>query len=124
MGDLKVTQVKSAIGTKPKHRGTLRALGLRGIGKSNVLPDRPEIRGMIARVPHLITVEEVEVTSGGAGVGSETIRGAGVGSASEQPAVERSLRSETVSSAGVGSASEQPAVERSLRSETISTESS
>jgi large subunit ribosomal protein L30 len=58
MGDLKVTQVKSAIGTKPKHRGTLRALGLRGIGKSNVLPDRPEIRGMIARVPHLITVEE------------------------------------------------------------------
>jgi large subunit ribosomal protein L30 len=59
MADLKVTQVKSSIGTKPKHRGTLRALGLRGIGKSNVLPDRPEIRGMIARVPHLITVEEV-----------------------------------------------------------------
>jgi large subunit ribosomal protein L30 len=57
MGNLRVTQVKSAIGTKPKHRGTLRALGLRGIGKSNVLPDRPEIRGMIARVPHLITVE-------------------------------------------------------------------
>jgi len=59
MPDLKVTQVKSAIGTKPKHRGTLRALGLRRIGHSNVLPDRPEIRGMIARVPHLITVEEV-----------------------------------------------------------------
>ena len=56
---LKVTQVKSGIGTKPKHRGTLRALGLRGIGQSNVLADRPEIRGMIARVPHLITVEEV-----------------------------------------------------------------
>jgi len=56
---LKVTQVRSSIGTKPKHRGTLRALGLRGIGKANVLPDRPEIRGMIARVPHLITVEEV-----------------------------------------------------------------
>lgn len=55
---IKVTQVKSAIGTKPKHRGTLRALGLRRIGHSNVLPDRPEIRGMIARVPHLITVEE------------------------------------------------------------------
>jgi large subunit ribosomal protein L30 len=59
MGELKVTQVKSSIGTKPKHRGTLRALGLRGIGQSHVLPDRPEIRGMIARVPHLITVEEV-----------------------------------------------------------------
>jgi large subunit ribosomal protein L30 len=58
-GTLKVTQVKSSIGTKPKHRGTLRALGLRGIGQSNELPDRPEIRGMIARVPHLIEVEEV-----------------------------------------------------------------
>ncbi len=55
---LKVTQVKSGISTKPKHRGTLRALGLGRIGKSNTLPDRPEIRGMIARVPHLITVEE------------------------------------------------------------------
>ena len=57
---LKVTQVKSIIGTKPKTRGTVRALGLRGIGQTNVLPDRPEIRGMIRRVPHLITVEEVE----------------------------------------------------------------
>ena len=56
---IKVTQVRSAIGTKPKHRGTLRALGLRGIGQANTLPDRPEIRGMIARVPHLIEVEEV-----------------------------------------------------------------
>lgn len=55
---LLVTQVKSGIGTKPKHRGTLRALGLHGIGTSNDLPDRPEIRGMIARVPHLIKVEE------------------------------------------------------------------
>ena len=60
VGALKVTQVKSAIGTKPKHRGTLRALGLRGIGQENTLPDRPEIRGMIARVPHLVRVEEVE----------------------------------------------------------------
>ena len=56
---LLVTQTRSAIGTKPKHRGTLRALGLRGIGQSNELPDRPEIRGMLARVPHLIRVEEV-----------------------------------------------------------------
>ena len=56
---LVVTQTRSAIGTKPKHRGTLRALGLRGIGQTNELPDRPEIRGMIARVPHLISVEEV-----------------------------------------------------------------
>jgi large subunit ribosomal protein L30 len=53
---LRVTQVRSSIGTKPKHRGTLRALGLRGIGRTNVLPDRPEIRGMLARVPHLVEV--------------------------------------------------------------------
>ena len=37
MGQLKVTQIRSGIATKPKHRGTLRALGLRGIGQSNVL---------------------------------------------------------------------------------------
>ena len=57
---LRVTQVRSAIGTKPKQRGTLRALGLGRIGRSNTLPDRPEIRGMIQRVPHLVSVEEVD----------------------------------------------------------------
>ena len=56
---LRVTQVKSTIGTKPKQRGTIRALGLRRINHSVELPDRPEIRGMIARVPHLVAVEEV-----------------------------------------------------------------
>jgi large subunit ribosomal protein L30 len=59
MADLKVVQVRSGIGTRPAHRGTLRALGLGRIGKSRVLPDRPEIRGMIARVPHLVRVEEL-----------------------------------------------------------------
>jgi len=58
MADLKVTQVRSTIGSKPKQRGTIRALGLGRIGKSNTLPDRPEIRGMLATVPHLVTVEE------------------------------------------------------------------
>jgi large subunit ribosomal protein L30 len=57
---LKVTQVRSAIGAKPKQRSTLRSLGLRRIGHSNVLPDRPEIRGMLAKVPHLVTVSDVE----------------------------------------------------------------
>lgn len=57
MAQIKVTQVRSAIGAKPKQRGSLRALGLRRLGHSNVLPDRPEIRGMIARVPHLVVVE-------------------------------------------------------------------
>jgi large subunit ribosomal protein L30 len=55
---IRVTQVRSSIGCKPKQRGTLRALGLRRIGHSNTLPDRKEIRGMIARVPHLVSVEE------------------------------------------------------------------
>ena len=56
-GELRVTQVRSTIGTKPKHRGTIRALGLRRINHTVVLPDRPEIRGMLARVPHLVRVE-------------------------------------------------------------------
>ena len=56
---IKVTQYRSAIGSKPKQRGTLRALGLGKIGRSHELPDRPEIRGMLARVPHLVKVEEV-----------------------------------------------------------------
>jgi large subunit ribosomal protein L30 len=60
MSALRVTLVKSRIGLKPKHRGTLRALGLRKIGSSNELPDRPEIRGMLARVPHLVRVEEIQ----------------------------------------------------------------
>jgi len=58
MAELKVTQVRSTIGVKPKARGTMRALGLRGIGQTNVLPDRPEIHGMIRKVSHLVTVEE------------------------------------------------------------------
>jgi large subunit ribosomal protein L30 len=57
-GTLKITQIRSAIGTKPKQRGTLRALGLRRINHTVELPDRPEIRGMVDRVPHLVKVEE------------------------------------------------------------------
>ncbi len=58
--ELEVTQIKSGIGSKPKHRGTLRALGLGRVGKTHVLPDRPEIRGMLASVPHLVTFHVVE----------------------------------------------------------------
>ena len=60
MAAVKVTQIRSAIGAKPKQRGTLRALGLRGIGKSNEIEDGDVVRGMIARVPHLIEVEEID----------------------------------------------------------------
>ncbi|HEY8578412.1 MAG TPA: 50S ribosomal protein L30 [Beijerinckiaceae bacterium] len=56
---IKVTQVKSAIGTKPNQRQTLRSLGLKRINDSVVQEDRPEIRGMVATVPHLVRVEEV-----------------------------------------------------------------
>ena len=59
-GRIVVRQVRSAIGTKPKHRGTLRALGLGRIGRTSVLPDRPEIRGMVARVSHLVEVTTQE----------------------------------------------------------------
>ncbi len=57
---LKVTQVRSGAHAKPKTRGTLRALGLGRIGKTNTLPDRPEIRGMLARVPHLVQVVDAQ----------------------------------------------------------------
>jgi large subunit ribosomal protein L30 len=59
MGQIKVTQTGSRIGTKPKQRGTLRALGLRRIGMSNILPDTPDVRGQIAKVPHLVQVSDV-----------------------------------------------------------------
>ena len=56
---IEVTQVRSAIGAKPKQRGTLRALGLGRIGRSNTLPDTPSVRGMLAKVPHLVRYDEV-----------------------------------------------------------------
>lgn len=59
MAELKVTQVKSGIGGKQNQRDTLRTLGLKRIGGSVVREDRPEVRGMIATVAHLVTVEEV-----------------------------------------------------------------
>jgi large subunit ribosomal protein L30 len=60
MARLKVTQKKSGIGTKPNHRETLRSLGLKRVGDIVVKEDRPEIRGMVKTVRHLVTVEEVE----------------------------------------------------------------
>ena len=56
---LKVTQVRSSIGVKPKQRGTLRALGLHGISTTREHDDTAVIRGMIAKVPHLVRVEEL-----------------------------------------------------------------
>jgi large subunit ribosomal protein L30 len=55
---VRVTQVRSTIGVKPKQRGTLRALGLRGIGQTREHEDTAVLRGMLARVPHLVHVED------------------------------------------------------------------
>ncbi|HLS61793.1 MAG TPA: 50S ribosomal protein L30 [Ruania sp.] len=60
MSQLKVTQKKSAIGGKQNQRDTLRSLGLKRIGDTVVKDDRPEIRGMVSTVAHLVTVEEVD----------------------------------------------------------------
>ena len=60
MGRMKITQVKSTIGEKPKARATMQTLGLRKIRQSVVKEDRPEFRGMVHRVRHLVEVEEVE----------------------------------------------------------------
>ncbi|WP_026211715.1 50S ribosomal protein L30 [Longispora albida] len=60
MARLKVTQLRSGIGGKQNQRETLRTLGLKRINDEVVKEDRPEIRGMINTVRHLVKVEEVE----------------------------------------------------------------
>jgi large subunit ribosomal protein L30 len=60
MTELRVTQVKSKIGGTRVQRETLRSLGLRRIGDIVMKADRPEIRGMVQAVRHLVTVEEVD----------------------------------------------------------------
>ena len=60
MTRLKVTQVRSVIGSKHNQRETLRSLGLKRINDVVVKEDRPEIRGMIHTVTHLVRVEEVD----------------------------------------------------------------
>jgi large subunit ribosomal protein L30 len=57
---LKVTQVRSTIGCKQNQRATLQTLGLRKIRQFVVRDDSPSVRGMIATVRHLVTVEEVD----------------------------------------------------------------
>lgn len=63
--ELLVTQVRSGIGRPPAQRRTLQALGLGRIGKSRTLPDRPEIRGMLFKVSHLVSVKETAAPAKG-----------------------------------------------------------
>ena len=60
MSPLKVTQVKSVIGSKGDHKRTVRALGLKRIRDERVHEDTPQIRGMVHKVRHLVSYEEVE----------------------------------------------------------------
>ncbi|NHC44059.1 50S ribosomal protein L30 [Motilibacter aurantiacus] len=59
MGQIRVTQVRSKIGGTQGQRDTLRSLGLKRIRHSVIKEDRPEIRGMVRTVAHLVTVEEI-----------------------------------------------------------------
>jgi large subunit ribosomal protein L30 len=56
--NIRIRQVKSAIGTKPRQRATLKSLGLRRIRHEVVQVDSPTVRGMIKKVEHLVTVVE------------------------------------------------------------------
>jgi large subunit ribosomal protein L30 len=60
VSSLRITQIKSEIGTKRNQRETLRTLGLKRVRDVVVREDRPEVRGMVATVTHLVSVEEVE----------------------------------------------------------------
>jgi large subunit ribosomal protein L30 len=60
MTKLTIRQVRSAVGGKQYQRDTLRTLGLKRVGDSSTREDRPEVRGMIKTVAHLVAVEEVD----------------------------------------------------------------
>jgi len=57
MAKLRITQTRSAIGQSPKHRGTLRALGLGRIGRTAEHPESPQLAGMLRKVRHLVRVD-------------------------------------------------------------------
>ncbi|TDI45740.1 MAG: 50S ribosomal protein L30 [Acidobacteria bacterium] len=56
-GTLLVRQIKSGIGFSGRQKATLRALGLGKVGRSRELPDNPAVRGMLAKIPHLLSVD-------------------------------------------------------------------
>lgn len=60
MSQLKITYSKSAIGYRSDQGHTIRSLGLRKLGQSTIKEDTPDVRGMINKVSHLVTVTEIE----------------------------------------------------------------
>jgi len=56
---IKITLIRSVIGRLPEQRATVRSLGLRKIGSSNTLEANPAVLGMVKKVSHLVSVEEV-----------------------------------------------------------------
>jgi len=72
MSQLRITQVRSVIGRPGDQKDTVRRLGLRRMHDTVVKEDRPEIRGMVAKVRHLVTVEEVDATPKRGRSGGET----------------------------------------------------
>ena len=62
MSPLKVTQVRSVIGSKQGHKRTVRALGLKHIHDTRVHEDTPQLRGMLHKVHHLVSYEEVDAS--------------------------------------------------------------
>jgi len=59
MAKIKITQVRSTIGRSQDQRDTLKALGLRGIGKTVEHEEVPTILGMVKKVSHLVSVETI-----------------------------------------------------------------
>ncbi len=59
MASLKIKLTKSVIGVKPKHRATVKALGLKKIGQVVERPDNPQMRGMVNKISHMVEVEEI-----------------------------------------------------------------
>jgi len=59
-GKLRIRQIRSGIGFEENQKATLRALGLERIGRERLVPDTPQMRGMLSTVPHLVEFEEVQ----------------------------------------------------------------
>ncbi|CAN5283574.1 hypothetical protein BH20ACT9_BH20ACT9_10110 [soil metagenome] len=106
MTDIEITQVRSLIGAKDAQRRTVRALGLRRVRQTVSQPDRPEIRGMIAKVAHLVHVrypgsgEVLDVQPGQEPKG-EGNPVAGPGVADEDAGALRAAESDALAQSGV-----------------------